>query len=250
MSICALIVARLSSSRLPQKNIKPILGIPMIQLLADRVSKAKCVDKVIFTTSIEASDDPLQELAKKTGHGCYRGSLDNVMERIVGAAKEYRCDTVIEILGDNPLVHADLIDDTFEIYKNGHYDYAATITEEYEGLSEGMAKFAVGLRVQIYNFQAAMDYKKFPEYPDNGKHPCAYIFDHPHQYKLGFLQATGKWSFLNKPKINFAVNYPKNFDLVRKIFEGNFPADHNFSLASVIRQMDKDRSLYDLTGAE
>ena len=106
MTVAALLIARLSSTRLPGKNILPVAGKPMIQHLAERVSKSKLISNVIIATSTLPSDDPLEELANQIGVDCYRGSLDNVMERISGAAKKYNCDTIVEILGDNPLVHS------------------------------------------------------------------------------------------------------------------------------------------------
>ena len=43
----ALIIARLSSSRLPKKNIIKILDKPMIEHLYDRVSRSKNLSKII-----------------------------------------------------------------------------------------------------------------------------------------------------------------------------------------------------------
>lgn len=248
MSTAALIIARLSSSRLPQKNIRPILGRPMIQHLVERIRQAKSIDQIIVTTSVDPSDDALEEVAHSLGVSCYRGPLDNVMARISGAAETHRVDTIVEILGDNPLVHADLIDDTVRLYRENGLDYAATATNEYR-LPEEIVRFAIGLRVQVYAQNSAMKYVDYPEYQTNGRHPCAYIFDHPERFKLGFLEATGRWAFLNRPEVNFAVNYPKNFDLIQKIFEQQAPAGSTFPLEGALSYLNQNTSLYDLLGA-
>jgi spore coat polysaccharide biosynthesis protein SpsF len=250
MTICALLIARLSSTRLPQKNILPIIGKPMIQHLVERVENSKLISKVIITTSNLPSDDPLEELANKIGVSCYRGSLDNIMERIVNSAKECNCKTVVEILGDNPLVHSDLIDDVIRLYQNNNLDYAANITKEYGCQSKDNKLFSVGLRVQVYSLSVAKEYIHYPEYPGNGKHPCAYIFDNPNKFSVGYLEAKGKWSFMNRPVLNFAVNYPKNFDLAKKIYEKNYTKDNNFPLELVFEQLDEEIDLYPLFGTE
>ena len=250
MSIGALLIARLSSSRLPEKNILPVSGKPMIQQLAERVAKAELVDKVIIATSNLPSDDPLEELANKIGLGCYRGDLDNVMERIVGAADKYQCETIVEILGDNPLVHSELIDDVINLYIKDNLDYAANITTEYTPFSNDKELFSIGLRVQVYSTKVAKLYTKYPDYPDNGRHPCAYIFDNPDIFKVGYIEAKGKWAFMNRPALNFAVNYPKNFELTKQLYEKNYPGNDNFDLRSVYRQLDEDVSLYELFGPE
>ena len=115
MKIGAFLIARLSSTRLPNKNVLPIVGKPMIELLVERVKASNFVSKVIIATSDLVSDDPLEELSQRLGVDCYRGSLNNVMERITKAAEFYDCDTIVEILGDNPLVHSNLIDDVIKL---------------------------------------------------------------------------------------------------------------------------------------
>ena len=250
MSIGALIVARLSSKRLPKKNILKVSGMPMIQQLAERVSKSNFVDKVIIATSNLPSDDPLEELAKKIGIGCYRGSLENVMERICETASAYECDTIVEILGDNPLVHSDLIDDVINLYLKEGLDYAANITSEYLPFSEKKSLFSIGLRVQVYSKIVADLYSDYADYPGNGRHPCAFIFDNPEKFKVNYIEAKGKWSFMNYPQLNFAVNYPKNFELTKKIYEYNYPHDNNFNLQKVYTQLKQQPELFELFGPE
>ena len=90
MSIGAFIIARLSSSRLPEKNILGIMGKSMIEKMAERVKATERVDKVIITTSNQSSDDQLESISKEIGVGCYRGSLDNIMDRITKASNAYK----------------------------------------------------------------------------------------------------------------------------------------------------------------
>lgn len=245
MSTGAFIVARLSSTRLPRKNIREILRKPMIEHLADRIRAAKLVDKVVIATSGLPSDDPLEELASHIGIGCYRGSLDNVMERITGAARAFECDTIVEILGDNPLVHSDVIDRVITLYKEKGLDYAATVTREYPVDRALIKLFSVGVRVQVYSQTAAARYVDFPEFFKNeDRGYSAYIFENPSIFKIGYLEACGDFHFMNRPDINFAVNYPDNFDAVRIIFERLYPADNNFSLKDVYSLFDTERYLY------
>ena len=102
----AFIIARLNSSRLVRKNVLPILELPMIIHLADRVKNSKKVNRVIITTSKESTDDELEEVAKEYGIDCYRGPLNNLMQRISDAAEYFESQNIIDILGDNPLVHS------------------------------------------------------------------------------------------------------------------------------------------------
>jgi len=245
MSVGAFIVVQLSSSRLPAKGIMKILEKPMIELMIKRVQHSRRIDKVVITTSQLPSDDPLEELAEQLGVGCYRGALEYVMERISGAAEAFKCDTVVELLGDNPLVHSDLIDDVIDLHTSKECDYTATLTKEYPLSGETFMPFSAGIRVQAYSKNACEKYSEYPDYINNeDKHPCAYIFEHPDTFRLEFLEAVGKWTFLNRPDLNFAVNYKKNFDLVRSVFEMLHPKNANFSLKQVCDLLDRERHLY------
>ena len=84
----------------------------------------------------------------------------------------------------------------------------------------------------------------------NGKHPSAYIFENPEKYKIRYLEAKDEWSFMNKPELNFSVNYPKNFELNKRIFEENYKRDNNFNLENVFEQIANEPDLLSLFGAE
>ncbi len=247
MKTGALLIARLSSTRLPAKNLKLMADKPMIAHLAERVGRAVSIDQVIITTSEEASDDPLAAFAEDAGIACHRGPLDDVMARICGAADEFELDTVVEILGDNPLIDHHLVDDVMALYDPEEVDYAANISPDYAVQPPNSVLFAIGVRIQAYSTATA---KRYVEFPDITGHPSSYIFDNPDQFKCAYLHAVDKWAFLNKPEINFAVNYPKNFTLMERVFEELYPTEPAFSLRRAIEIMDTDPSLYDLTGAE
>lgn len=249
MTTGAFLIARLSSSRLPAKNIKKIMGRPMMEQMIERVRQAESVDKIVITTSDLPSDDPLEELACKLGVNCYRGPLDNVMERICGAAATFECDTIVELLGDNPLVHSDLIDQVVALYKEEHLEYAANITKEYPVQEQDCMLFPLGIRVQAYSLSVAQRYSDYPEYMnDETRGYTAFIFEHLHEFKVGYIEARGKWAFMNRPHLNFAVNYPWNFDAVRIIFERCSPEASNFDMKAVFDLLDQERYLYHQLG--
>ena len=239
MNINALIVVRLSSTRLPRKAVLNISGKPMIELMVERVKAAELINKIILTTSIESSDDYIEEIAKKINVSYFRGSLNNVMERICKASKQFDTDIIVELLGDNPLVDPKLIDDVIKFYLNGNYDYVSMATNDYSYLSyfsNIKNLFPLGIRVQVYSRIIAEQYIKFQNNPEelDNKHPCSYIYEHPEIFRLGFFEATGKWSCLNIPEKNFAVNNKDEFLKISKIFENNFSIKDIFSIKNVI----------------
>ena len=106
----AIIQARMSSSRLPGKVMKPLAGKPIIWHIYDRASKCRYVDKVIVATSMDPSDDPLSKFCLKNAMNLYRGSLDNVLSRFTEILAKDSYSYFVRITGDCPLIHPEFID--------------------------------------------------------------------------------------------------------------------------------------------
>ena len=68
MKVVALVQARMGSTRLPNKVMKPIGGIPMIELLLSRLSQSKEVAQIVVATSVDDRNQPLVEHVRKLGY--------------------------------------------------------------------------------------------------------------------------------------------------------------------------------------
>ncbi len=231
MKTLALIVARLGSTRLPRKALLPVLGKPLLERLIERVRRAKRLDGVAVATTTLAEDDALEDLSERLGIACFRGSPANISERLADAALVLSCDALVELLGDNPLVHADLIDETVALFHDRPCDYAATLTKEYPGI-EG-ARFPVGVRVQVLARAAAQRWKNYPELAGSDARN-AFIFTNDSTFRCAYLEATGRWAGACAPEMTFAVNIRKNYELIERIFADLHPRDPNFTLPQVM----------------
>ena len=77
-----LITARLKSTRLPKKLILEVLGENYITWMVRRLKLATNLDVIVICTSTNPQDDPLEEVAKKEGVECFRGSEEDVASRL------------------------------------------------------------------------------------------------------------------------------------------------------------------------
>lgn len=100
------IQARMSSQRLPGKVLMDFRGLPIIR----HVVNAAGMDRCVVLTSIEPSDDPLAEYCDQNGVSYFRGSLNDVHDRFCKAATVFKCDHVMRISADSPLMPRALID--------------------------------------------------------------------------------------------------------------------------------------------
>jgi spore coat polysaccharide biosynthesis protein SpsF len=204
----------------------------------------------VIATSHLPEDQPLADLASRVGVGCFRGSPDDVLGRLAAAAAGTKADLLVELLGDNPLVHSALIDDVVDLHVRAGHDYSASVTVEYPHAGPEVAKFPVGIRVQVFSPEVLARAAREAQDPYQRENATTYVYGHPELFTLGYIEAIGKWRRLHRPGLTFAVNYRRNFDLVSRLFERCYPADANFSLIDVIEAFDGDPQLAGLMGNE
>lgn len=137
MSSVVVIQARTNSNRLPGKVFLPVGGFSLVILAAKRASNTGRM--VIVTTSYERMDDQLALLLGEHDIRCSRGSLDNVLERVVNALKEYDDETLVfRLTADNVFPDGSLLDEIEEDFGSRNLDYLCCNGTQ-SGLPHGMS---------------------------------------------------------------------------------------------------------------
>jgi len=119
----AIVQARMGSTRLPNKVMSLVSGVPMIELLLARLSKAKKIDQIVLATSDDPKNQPLVDHVKALGYGTFQGSENDVLDRFVQAAQQYDADVVVRITGDCPLVDPEIVDACVAGFSKHGVDY-------------------------------------------------------------------------------------------------------------------------------
>ena len=127
--IIIVVQARMSSSRLPGKVLLPILGKSLLYRMIERLQMVKHQVHIVIATSTDVKDDAIQTEAALIGVPCYRGSLDNCLDRHYQAGLKYDADVVIKIPSDCPLIDPQIIDEVLDVYDNsqGKYDFVSNL---------------------------------------------------------------------------------------------------------------------------
>jgi spore coat polysaccharide biosynthesis protein SpsF (cytidylyltransferase family) len=221
MKIAATIQARTGSTRLPNKVLLPILGVPMLARQVERIRKSFLVDEVIIATSTNLRDDPIASLAQEIGVSCFRGSEEKVLDRIVGALQQFQVDVNVECYGDCPLPDPALMDAIIGIYLKcqGTCDYVET------GLK---TTFPPGLDVMVYPARVLYDVAKITE---DREHGAVNIRSRPERYRTRNVEAPGRFRY---PEYHLEVDTPKDFDVITTIYEELYPSNPDFSLLHII----------------
>ena len=144
-NIVAIIQARMSSTRLPGKVLMEIDGRPMLSHIIRRTQQAKSLNQVVVATSTDPSDDAIVAFCKEDAVACFRGSLQDVLDRYYQAAKACSASAIVRITADCPLIDPDVIDRVIETFLTGRYDYVSN-TLRYT--------YPEGLDTEVFSFEA------------------------------------------------------------------------------------------------
>lgn len=217
----AILQARVSSTRLPGKVLKPILGEPMLLRQIERLRRCRGFDRLVVATSTDASDDPLAAACEGWDVACHRGSLDDVLDRFVAAARAYQPDIVVRLTGDCPLADPEVIDAVIRYFRQGDYDYASNVDPP---------TFPDGLDVEVMRYSCLVQAHREATLPSQREHVTPFIRAHAERFRLGCHTAATDLSHLR-----WSVDEPDDFAFVKAVYEALYPGKPDFTTADVLR---------------
>jgi spore coat polysaccharide biosynthesis protein SpsF len=228
-STLAILQARMSSRRLPGKVLRPILGRPMLALQLERVRRCRRIDKLIVATSTEPSDDPIAALCRPEGIECFRGSLEDVLDRYYCAALPFRPDHVVRLTADCPLADPALIDRVIAFHLEGGYDFTSNSL---------VRTFPAGLDVSVFRHALLEEAWCKARLPAEREHVTVYMKAHPERYRLGDFR-DGE----DRSGLRWTVDEPADLDFVTAVYERLYPANPRFDAADVYRLLEREPAL-------
>jgi spore coat polysaccharide biosynthesis protein SpsF len=201
-TIDVIIQARLGSSRLPKKVLLDIHGRPLLGHCVDRLKQISTINRIIVATTSEAIDDPINEFCVDEKLLCYRGSVNNVLNRFIAASLEYKLDRFLRICSDNPFIDIELIQAQISSFEPDD-DYCSYYTQAGENV---MVK-PVGFFVEAVTRKALEKAVELGiDDPRTQEHVTYYIHSHPKDFKLKKLPLPG---FID-PELRFTIDYPED----------------------------------------
>lgn len=223
MKTAITITARMKSVRLPKKVMLEIKGVPMIVHLIRRLKLAQRPDTVIMCTSTNPQDDVLVDVAAQEGIDCFRGSEDDVLDRLMNACRAFDVDLISSCTADNPFIDPVYIDKLLEYHVSQGNDYTCI-----DGLPFGTFTYAVTYPAlaKACEIKAAEDTEVWGGY-----------FTQTGQFKTGVFQVADP--AVRRPDLRLTVDVPEDFELVTRIFDELYEGDGDiFSLADIVALLD------------
>jgi glutamate-1-semialdehyde 2,1-aminomutase len=219
-NILAILQARVLSSRLPEKVLKPVLGKPMLARQIERVIRSKRIDQLVVATSTDATDDAIEALCLRINIPCFRGSLNDVLDRYYRAAKIWQPHHVVRLTGDCPLADPEIIDAVIDRCLAGSYDYVSNALQP---------TFPDGLDAEVFLFSVLEQAWKEATLPSQREHVTPFIHQQPERFFIGHYRNTEDLSHLR-----WTVDEPEDFDLVTRIYEALYLVNPEFRMHDVM----------------
>jgi spore coat polysaccharide biosynthesis protein SpsF len=216
------IEARMTSTRLPGKVLLPVLGRPMLAMMVERVRRVPGVDAIVIATTVNASDDPIAELAARLGVGCHRGSEEDVLQRVLDAARAHDLDVIVELTGDCPLIDPAVIASVIATYRTAGVDYVSNCLDS--------RTFPLGMETQVFATDILADVARRTDDAGDREHVSLYIYRHPELYSLQNHPAPAPLA----DGARLTLDTPADYELIRRVFEALYPTKPDFDLAAIL----------------
>jgi spore coat polysaccharide biosynthesis protein SpsF (cytidylyltransferase family) len=204
----AFIQARMASTRLPNKILKNMNGLSVIEHLIARLKKSAHIDDVVVLTSTNTENQPLCNMLKENGIQFFRGSENDVLDRFYLANQYYQAENIVRITADSPFICPEIVDKLINEFDQNDAQYAF--------LSE---RFAEGVDCEIINAKTLDVISRKAKLASEREHVTLYIFNHLEDFKVIELQnetddsgyrftldTLDDWQVINKMAEYFAEN--------------------------------------------
>ena len=194
------IIARLQSTRLPNKVIKKIKNKTIIEHLINKLKSIKHKNiEIALCTTIRKEDDQLEKIAITNNIHCIRGSVLSVVDRLLDAAKKTKADTIVRVTGDNIFTDPSLLEKLILEHLTENADYSR------------IENIPVGVTAEVINHEVLKNC-----FEENNKEESEYMTLHlyqPKKYKV--LVLLSKKSYED---INLSIDTPNDFTRTVNIF--------------------------------
>jgi spore coat polysaccharide biosynthesis protein SpsF len=207
MRTVATIEARMGSTRLPGKVLKPAAGRPLLAHMIGRLERCPELDQIVVATTTNPRDDPISALARSMNIACVRGSEQDVLCRVLAAAQLCRAELVVRTTADCPLIDPAVVSRVIAAFhQDPPVDYCSNFLEP-RTYPDGMDVDVLPLRVLARADQLATKAK-------DREHVTSYIYRHPERFRLRAVT-------LDPPHgdVRMTVDTPEDLKSVRWIFE-------------------------------
>jgi spore coat polysaccharide biosynthesis protein SpsF (cytidylyltransferase family) len=236
--VVLIIQARISSTRLPGKSMMLLAGKPLVFRMVERLKNCKKVDEIVLAVPDTPQDQILIELAKELDVSPFQGSLLDVRDRYIRAAKQSNAKYIVRIPADNPLPDANEIDKLIEFH----------LKQNPNGFSSNLAQvnnsgYLDGIGAEIFSTKLLEE--------STFRSSSKTVKEHVHRNFFDYVTQTpvdAAWcpiaspiapAEISRPDIILDINTMDQYIKIKGIYDNLYPRNPNFTTVDVINFLDE-----------
>lgn len=221
MIVLAILQARMSSQRLPGKVLAPVLGQPMIRRQIERIRHSTEIGKLVVATSTGREDDAVAALCEAMAQPFFRGSLDDVLGRFLGALESHGpADHVVRLTADCPLIDWTIIDRCVREHIATGSDYTSNAI---------VRTFPDGLDVEVIRSATLREANAQAQDRESREHVTPFIYSKPDRFKITHVTQQDDLAALR-----WTVDRPDDLAFVREVYASLYDRNPRFTSDDVL----------------
>ncbi len=229
MKIVIIVQARMTSTRLPGKVLKVVMGKPLLEYQIERLRRIKSVDEIVIATTTNDTDQPIVDFCNRLSVPYFRGSEEDVLARYHGAAEKHNADIVVRITSDCPVIDPAVCEEAITYFLNNQDQYDYVRLEQYPR----------GLDAEVFSYKTLDEcFKEATDNPDR-EHVTPFIYRHPERYRVKHVKCNEDFSHHR-----WTVDTTEDFELVKCIIEELYPINPKFNFDDMLDIMKKNPEWY------
>lgn len=230
--------ARVDSTRFPRKVLKKILNKTIIELIIERLKEIKNIERIILVTGSLEKNKELVDESKRLNLDHFCGNEENVLDRFYKASLEFNSDNIIRITADCPLIDFKLINKGMRFFLANDYDVLSI---------NRVRTFPDGFDFEVFSRDVLETSWKENKSKFDNEDIFYHTFISPTTYMLS--DKFRNYDLTNKTNlshIRLTLDYPQDFDLIKKIYEALYRITPLFSMDDIIKFLNKNSELLEI----
>jgi spore coat polysaccharide biosynthesis protein SpsF len=190
---------------------------------------------IIATGDLEKNSE-LFSYASQNNIFFFSGSEEDVLDRFIKCAKEFKLDKVLRVCADNPFLDYALAEKIIAVSLSNGYDYVSYRVNNKPAILSHYGFFS-----EVVNYSALVKtYSKSISISDR-EHVTPYIYNHPEEFSLMLKEAPQE--IADEKNIRLTVDTETDFDIAAEILKNVVAKKGDFSYSfedvlAVVSQMD------------
>lgn len=231
MKIIAVIEARVSSKRLPEKVLLKAKNLSMLDHLIGRLRKVNIIDEIIVATTTNPLDIKIVRFCEMKSVKYFRGSEDDVMGRVIGAAELCNADIIVEITADCPIIDPNIVEQIINIYLNNKVDYVSNAI---------IRSYPDGMDTQVFPLKVLKSsYQKTNNKLDK-EHVTLHIRNNPDIFSHINVIAPPD---INWPDLGLTLDEKEDYFFIKNIIDNLYDKNNFFSCLDIVNYLKENKSL-------